>query len=277
MQALQVLPMPALPEGVSGNLHVLQLSDPHLLADPQGVYRGVNPYEQLRHGLEQAIAQLERPPDLLLISGDLCQDESLAGYGHLCDLLTPLRIPLALLPGNHDNPALIRQALGGLAALAPAALQLGPWRLILISSHRPGSPAGCLDDHQLRWLRGQLAGSSAPTWLAIHHPPVPIGSPSLDAIALQHPEPLLELLAASPLVRGVLFGHVHQHWQGQLPGSPEVPLFACPSTLCAFPSSQPCPLGRPQDPGGRWLELRPDRSWAQRLLRWSAFSPGERA
>jgi Icc protein len=263
------------PPGLAQSLQVLQLSDPHLLADRQARYRGVNPFEQLRHGLAAALAQLDRPPDLLLISGDLCQDESLAGYGHLLDLLAPTGLPLALLPGNHDNPALIRQALGRAASLAPAMLWLGTWRLLLISSHQPGSPAGALEEGQLDWLQRQLAASNAPTWLAIHHPPVPIGSPSLDAIALQHPEPLLELLAASPSVQGVLFGHVHQHWQGELPGQPQVPLFACPSTLCAFPPSQPCPLGRPQDPGGRWLDLRPDHSWSQRLLRWSAFSPGE--
>jgi len=269
--------MAASANGPSPSLQILQLSDPHLLADKAGDYRDVVPFEHLRHGLAEALAQLDRRPDLLLVSGDLCQDESLGGYGHLRDLLAPTGLPLALLPGNHDDPALLRQVLGPVARLAPGALSLGPWRLILLSSHHPGSPAGALHLHQLDWLRQQLADRDGPTWVVLHHPPQPIGIPSLDAIALQHPEPLLELLAGSPAVKGVLFGHVHQHWQGALASRPEVPLFACPSTLCAFPASQPCPLGRPQDPGGRWLELRPDHSWSQRLLRWSPPPAGEGA
>ena len=248
---------------------VLQLSDPHLLADPAGSYRGVVPLRQLGHGLAEALAQLARPPDLLLISGDLCQDESLAGYRLLRELLAPTAIPLALLPGNHDNPALLGKAFGATASLAPAALDLGGWRLLLLSSHCPGNAAGAVDPLQLEWLRQQLAGQDIPTWVALHHPPQPIGIASLDAIALQQPEPLLELLASHGAVKGLLFGHVHQHWQGALVGRPEVPLLACPSTLCAFPASQPCPLGRPQDPGGRWLELGPEGSWSQGLLRWS--------
>jgi 3',5'-cyclic-AMP phosphodiesterase len=262
--------MAASANGPSRSPLVLQLSDPHLLADRDGEFRGVVPFQHLRHGLAEALDQLERRPDLLLVSGDLCQDESLAGYDHLRALLDPTGIPLALLPGNHDNPDLLRQALGPVACLAPGALTLGAWRLILLSSHRAGSPAGALEGNQLAWLRQQLAERDGPTLVAIHHPPQPIGIPSLDAIALQQPEPLLELLASHAAVKGVLFGHVHQHWQGELVGRPEVPLFACPSTLCAFPASQPCPLGRPQDPGGRWLELRPDQSWSQGLLRWSA-------
>ncbi|NQV11082.1 MAG: metallophosphoesterase [Cyanobacteria bacterium] len=250
-------------------VRVLQLSDPHLLAESSACYRGVNPWRGLRHGLNQALASLEQRPDLLLITGDLCQDESLAGYRQLRELVASSGIPLALLPGNHDDPALLRQVFSHGASLAPAVLPLGGWRLILLSSHQRGSTAGGLDGAQLDWLGCQLAGDDAPTWVAIHHPPVPIGSPGLDAIALQRPEGLLALLAGSPVVKGVVFGHVHQHWQGALPGRPEVPLLGCPSTLCAFEAAQPCPLGRPEDPGGRWLELGPDGRWRQTLLRWS--------
>ena len=39
---------------------VLQLSDPHLLADPHGRCRGRVALEALRHGWQQACAQLQR-------------------------------------------------------------------------------------------------------------------------------------------------------------------------------------------------------------------------
>lgn len=264
-------------------MRILQLSDPHLLADPTGRYRDRVPLHQLRHALIEALGQLRRcgeSPDLLLFSGDLCQDESWGGYGNLRDLLHELRLELpalaagpqvprlALLPGNHDHGALLKAALGRQAVLAPAALSLGPWSLVLLDSHRPGSVAGWLGPRQLSWLAGVLAAGSGPVLLAVHHQPLAIGAPGLDAIGLRDGAELLALLAASPRVRGVVFGHIHQHWAGSLPGRPDVPLLGCPSTLCPFPAVQPCPLGRSDDPGGRLLELADDGLLFQRLLRW---------
>ncbi len=252
-------------------MRVLQLSDPHLLADGQGRYRGRCPLAQLRHGLRQALAQVGGAPDLLLISGDLCQDESLGGYVRLRELLAPLALPVALLSGNHDHPALLRAALGRRALLGPAVLPLGAWRLVLLESHRPGRVEGWLGEGQLRWLRQELAAAGGPVLVAVHHPPQPIGDPLFDAIALADGAALLAALAAAPAVAMVVCGHVHQHWQGALPGRPEVPVLSCPSTLCAFPAVQRCPLGRPHDPGARLLELGPTGRWRQRLLRWSAL------
>jgi Icc protein len=257
-------------------IRVLQLSDPHLLADPKGLCRGRESRACLQHGWEQALAQLGQRPDLLLISGDLCQDESWGGYVRLRQLLDTWAVPVALLPGNHDHGALLRAALGRQAWIAPARVPLEGWTLLLLSSHRPGAVEGWIAASQLDWLRDQLALVDQPLVVALHHPPVAIGSPELDSIALQQPQPLLDVLLASPWVRGLVFGHVHQHWHGSLarpsPGLP-LPLWGCPSTLAAFPAAQPCPLGQPTWPGGRWLELAADGGITTRLLRWPPWEP----
>ena len=259
-------------------LRLLQLSDPHLLADPGGLCRGRPALACLRHGLTQALIQLGGSPlDGLLISGDLCQDESWGGYVHLRELLQdclPAPLPLALLPGNHDHAGLLRAALGRRAWLAPAAIRFGAWTLLLLSSHRPGSLAGWLEPPQMAWLQRQLAEGAGPVLLAVHHPPLPIGDPSLDGMALQQPERLLQCLSTSPRVRGVVFGHIHQHWHGHwqgLAGGAALPFWGCPSTLINRQSVQPCPLGRPDWPGARLLELGSDGALSSRLLRWPAF------
>ncbi|MFM2173882.1 MAG: hypothetical protein RLZZ54_1809 [Cyanobacteriota bacterium] len=251
-------------------LRVLQLSDPHLLADPRGRCRGVMALKALEQAWCQALLQLGQPPDLLLISGDLCQDESLGGYVRLRELLEAWAVPTALLCGNHDNPGLLRAALGRRAWIAPAVVPLAGWQVILLSSHRSGAVAGWLDQVQLAWLWRQLQAGEGPALVALHHPPLPIGSPELDRIALQEPERLLSPLLASPRVAGVVFGHVHQHWQGALerPGGAALPLWACPSTLAAFSAVQPCPLGHADWPGGRLLLLGADGTVTTRLLRW---------
>jgi Icc protein len=249
-------------------VRILQLSDPHLLADPAGRCRGFLPMAHLCHGLDKARCALGHGLDLLLITGDLAHDESWGAYRSLRDLTLSQECQLALLPGNHDHTLLLQAVLGRQAVVAPGSLRLGDWTVILLSTHCPGRLDGWLDPWQLDWLRSLLSAGDGPVLVALHHPPVPIGDPAFDAIGLQQPEPLLALLAASPRVQAVLFGHVHQHWRGLLPGRPEVPLLACPSTLSSFPAVQPCPLGRPDDPGGRWLELGPGARFRQGLLRW---------
>jgi Icc protein len=255
-------------------MRLLQLSDPHLLADPAGAYRHRQPWARLRQALRQAGAA-DPLPELLLISGDLCQDETWAGYANLRQLLEPWPTPVALLPGNHDHPQLLRAALGRNALLAPALLPCGNGWLLLLNSHRPGSTAGWLGAPQLAWLERQLHqlhGQSEPLPLvvALHHPPVPIGDDGMDAIGLQDAAALLAVLQRAPGLQAVLFGHVHQYWQGVLPGRERVLLLGCPSTLCGFGPVQPCPLGRPDDPGGLWLEATAGGPLRHRLLRWAA-------
>ncbi len=256
---------------------ILQLSDPHLLADPAGSYRDRRPFPLLRQGLRAALRQLaegEEPADLLLLTGDLCQDESWGGYVRLRELLAGVPLPVAALAGNHDHAHLMRAVLAPHATLAPALLGCGTWQLLLLNSHQPGRTEGWLGRRQLAWveriLQSQPAGrQQVPLLVAVHHPPVAIGDPAMDRIGLRDGEALLTLLRRSVRVRALVFGHVHQHWQGRLPGRPEVPLLGCPSSLCGFGPVQPCPLHRPDDPGGRLLELGPEGEIRQRLLRWS--------
>jgi Icc protein len=253
-------------------MNILQLSDPHLLARPEARLAGRSPARALNEGLRRGLDQLAAEGlrvDRLLLSGDLCHDESWGGYVALREALEPWSGPIDLLAGNHDHPTLLRAVMGRRARIAPAVVELGPWRILLLHSHRPGHDAGWLGARQLQWLVEQLRlAAPAPVLVAVHHPPVPIGDPAFDAIGLQDGPALMELLAEAPRVRGLVCGHVHQHWQGTLPGAAPRPLLACPSTLRAYGPIQPCPLGHPHWPGGRWLHLGADGEIRQRLLRW---------
>jgi 3',5'-cyclic AMP phosphodiesterase CpdA len=47
-------------------------------------------------------------PDFVIISGDLVDPPSKEAYDHLLALLSSLEIPFAAVPGNHDDPDLMR-------------------------------------------------------------------------------------------------------------------------------------------------------------------------
>lgn len=269
-------------------MRLLQLSDPHLLADPTGLCRGRPSLALLRHAFSQAHDQLQAAgllPERLLISGDLCQDESWGGYRRLAEVLADspfaaLEPPL-LLAGNHDHALALRAALGRQAVLAPALLDCGSWQLLLLDSHVPGQVGGRLGPRQLAWIAAQLPRSERPLLVAVHHPPMAIGDPGLDAIALEDGDALLALLRRCRRWRGLVFGHIHQHWNGAVPVANDhrtVPLLGCPSTLWPFAAVQPCPAGRERDLGGRLLELGTDGELRHRLLRWSTpTAPGTAA
>ena len=253
---------------------LLQLSDPHLVADPDGEVFQRLPLPSLRYGLSTILHRLRiegTSPDLLLISGDLCHDESWNGYARLRELLGDLKEqlpPVVLLAGNHDHPQLLRSVLGRHAVLSPAIHPLGGWHLLLLDSHRPYQTAGWLGSTQLDWLKSCLEKGDSPVLVAVHHPPGPIGDSSFDAIALRDGPKLMEELGKCSRVRGLVFGHVHQHWQGHVAGYPNLQMWGCPSTLRNCTPVQPCTLGRPDDPGGQLLTLSSRGEIRQRLLRW---------
>ena len=213
-------------------------------------------------------------PDLVLVTGDLCQDESWGGYVRLRRALSQhVCCPVALLPGNHDHPLLLDAVLGRTWATAPADLLLQGVRVLLLSSHRVGSAAGELGPLQLRWLAQRLQCSERrdlPLVVALHHPPIAIGDAGMDAIRLLDQACLEELLRPHRALQAVLFGHIHQHWQGSWATRPDVLLLGCPSTLSSFKAVQPCPLGRADDPGGRLLEVTPEGNVQHQVLRWSS-------
>ena len=261
---------------------LIQLSDPHLVARANGRVRGRTALTLFRKALDKA---LQKQPDLLLVSGDCCHDETWCGYVRLRDAIDAAiqqqaasTVRFALLAGNHDHPQRLRAVLGRHWVVAPGVVDAGCWRLLLVSSHRAGGCAGVIGGAQLSWLNTQLReAETLGTFVvvALHHPPVPIGDPSMDTIGLADGVQLMDSLKRSSAVRAVLFGHIHQHWQGVSALRSDLSLLGCPSTLASFDPVQPCPLGRAWDPGGRLLDLVADGSVQERLMRWSACEQPE--
>jgi len=234
---------------------IAQLTDTHLFADAEGVMMGVKTAESLNTVVAE-LARLPRTPDLLLLTGDLTQDETAASYERLRHVIEPLGILTAMIPGNHDVPAVMISSLQGGCFTAARSLQIGGWQVVLLDSVVAGQTAGALAASELRFLADQLASfPNTPTLVALHHPPCLIGSPWMDEIGLQQAGALFEVLDRSPQVKLVIFGHIHQAFEGDRQG---VRYLGTPSACMQFkPRSQDLTLDETL-PGFRLIELFAD-------------------
>lgn len=242
-------------------LRIAHLTDLHLPAHSDEAVAG----RHADHALENILlAVLALDPDLLLLTGDLADSGDEKAYLRLKQRLRSLKCPIFAVPGNHDHPIHMRQILGAHAWGAGRVMDLKGWRIIGLSSYWRGHAKGRLDIIQWRWLSQQLQLSSSPTLLAVHHPPIAIGSAWLDAMGLDNAWALKSLLRRHPQVRAVLFGHAHQNiemYQGRCR------FLGTPSTLRQFlPRSDHFDWS--DEPGGwRWLTLfRSGRIQSQVML-----------
>src|SRR5262249_16779060 len=60
-----------------------------------------------------ALNELTPAPDFVVISGDLVDTPTAEEYEHLKRLLSPMRLPFASIPGNHDAREMMRAAFAG--------------------------------------------------------------------------------------------------------------------------------------------------------------------
>ena len=234
---------------------VLQLTDTHLFADEEAVMAGMQTVKSFRAVMEQ-VSTLPRRPDLILLTGDLSQDESTASYHRLRDAINALGIPAYSIPGNHDVPTVMTPILQGGQFATARSLQKDNWNLILLDSVVPGQTAGRLAETELAFLDEQLsAHPELPTLVTLHHPPCLINSTWMDDIGLLNAEEFFTILDRHSQVKLVVFGHIHQEFAGERNG---IRYFGSPSACVQFkPRSETFTLDQTL-PGFRLLTLHSD-------------------
>jgi Icc protein len=237
-----------------GRFAFVQLSDVHLCADPAAQVHGVAPYARLERAIAH-VRSLAPAPAFALLTGDLIHDDDERSYAHVRALCERLEIPVHYVMGNHDLRGAFRRTLRGDAddVDAPVRYSFGHagWRFVILDSSVPGEVEGRVGEEQLDWLRGELA-SGEPTFVVLHHAPVPFGVEWLDDHRVQDGERLMEVLAAAGNVRQVLFGHVHMDLsvsRGALH------LRGAPSTVWRFGDGDAQPQIAPAEGGYRWVEV----------------------
>jgi 3',5'-cyclic-AMP phosphodiesterase len=196
-------------------LLIAQISDLHIKQPGELAYRRVDTAAALNRCIE-TLNRFTPRPNLVVISGDLVDTPLAAEYDHLKELLAPLEIQFAAVPGNHDSRELMRAALPGLGyAQRSRALnsvrKVGDADIVLLDSSVPGAAHGELDAETLTWLDAVLTASSTrPGLVFLHHPPFMTGITHMDVQNLRNAADLATLIRKHPRVRLVAAGHVHR-------------------------------------------------------------------
>jgi Icc protein len=234
-------------------MQVLHLTDPHLYGRADGKLRGVETDSSLRAVLEAAFRGIADYA-AILVTGDLVQDDP-DGYLRFRSIFANLPQPVLCIPGNHDEPAAMQRELRGAPFQIGGSRSIGGWQFVMLDSYAAGEVGGRLAEPELARLDACLAATDAHAVVCLHHHPVAMGSLWLDGIGLADPEAFWRVIDSHPHVRAVVWGHVHQAYDGH---RGRVRLFATPSTGAQFlPASDRYTVDlRP--PAYRRLRLLPD-------------------
>jgi 3',5'-cyclic AMP phosphodiesterase CpdA len=155
----------------------------------------------------------------VVITGDIAENGTEREYDRAKELLAPLTMPIHVIAGNHDDPDALAAAFGSTPRWAA---RVGGLRLVGLDTTVPDSDGGALGEERLAWIGDTLAQDTAPTLLAMHHPPIETGVAAMDEMGLPAADraALGDVLAGAPQVRRVISGHVHRAVTGRIAGCP---------------------------------------------------------
>jgi Icc protein len=176
---------------------VLQISDTHLRAEPN------TPVDR---DPDSALSESIRPilgtaPDLVLLTGDLSDDGSVAALTRLRDVVEVFSAPLLAVAGNHDTVDNVHAVFA-----APAMAEVGTWRVLAVETVIPGHEHGAIDVADL--VLRLDAVDDRPTVIALHHPPR--STSTHPWFRLIGAEQMLAEMRLRPNVRAVVSGHLHE-------------------------------------------------------------------
>lgn len=194
---------------------VAQITDTHITAPGKLAYGVVDTIS----GLERAVTALNRmcpTPDIAVLTGDLVDLGDPAEYAYLRTLLAPLRMPLFVIPGNHDAREPLREAFIADGYLPRQGflnyvIEDRPLRIVALDTVVPGQVEGELCRDRLAWIDQTLAAApERPTLILMHHPPFATGIDPMDRIGLSGGADFAEIVGRHPQVERILCGHVHR-------------------------------------------------------------------
>lgn len=205
---------------------IAQISDIHIVEKGRKTL-GVAPMET---NLITCVAQLnsfEPRPDVVLITGDITDNGLVSEVENAAQILSELKYPYYIIPGNHDNLETLWQGFGGANIPAKSekfqnyVIEGHDVRLIGMDSTIPNAHGGELCEERLAWLAQRLAEApTRPTIIFMHHPPVKCSILETDEDGFIGADKLGKIIGQYENIERILCGHIHltthTKWNGTI-------------------------------------------------------------
>lgn len=196
---------------------IAQISDLHIVPEGARCYGLVDTNELAKRAIN-SINRLKTRPDAVIVTGDIIDTAKASDYSVARGILEHLDMPYYPVSGNHDLSIALKDAFVGCSfADSPPldrlcyAADIGAIRLVTLDSSVPRAPHGALSEAQLSFLDHELSvARKRPAVIAVHHPPIATGHPSMDRFGLREPTGLAAVVAKHPNVLRIFCGHCHR-------------------------------------------------------------------
>jgi len=210
---------------------LIQITDTHILPPGEVLYGNIESATHLRETVSE-INRMQPLPDAVMVTGDLVENGDLPGYRYFIELIGPLKMPVWVIPGNHDDPQAMQQAFAETACFPVTdetfqyAIEDLPFRILALNSRSEGTELPAFNARKLDWLETELNRSVKPVLLAIHHPPMTTGIELIDMGGAEWYQGMKSLISRHPQVKLVICGHCHTDLCGRIG---QVPVYMAPA------------------------------------------------
>lgn len=212
---------------------IAQITDTHIM--PRGQeWRGdaeTNVHRRLER-VVVAINNLNPQPDVVVLTGDNIDGADDSGaYSALKEILSKLKIPYYIIPGNHDDREGMKNVFQN-QKNSHFVFDHNEARIVGLDSLVPGKDFGLLNREQLQFLKQSLnERREVPALLFVHHFPVNVGIEVFNQMTLRNAEELESIMRFFPQVIGLVCGHLHNQFSTTFAGKP---LYISPSCAPNF-------------------------------------------
>ncbi len=200
---------------------IVQISDFHIIPDGALAYEVADTIDALKKTINY-INSLSTPPDVVIVTGDIADRGRKESYRLAQEILSQLKSPFYMIPGNHDHKDNLAEVFSNHQYLHNRVHENGvdyicysvddfPVRIIGLDTSTPGAHGGGLGDKRLQWLDGKLAeNTKRPTMVFTHHPPFASGFGHMDLEPFVSRKEFRQIIEKHPHVERVSCGHIHR-------------------------------------------------------------------
>jgi len=211
-------------------INVVQISDTHIFSDEKKELLGFCTLSRLEKVIDH-ILSASPTPDIVLITGDISQDETRQSYELALNRFERFDCPVYWIAGNHDNPSALNPIFRNSDKLIKLETLITQyWDFVSIDSCKRGTDDGYISTAEYKKFQSKIKKSQSDNKnivVVMHHHPLPVNTPLLDDCMLKNGSEFLEFVNSTQQIKLIMCGHVHGEYQIKQNG---LVIETCPAT-----------------------------------------------